>query len=72
MEGDTVTYEEIDTPPDYVAEYNGVWFDDALSFITKYRLKEYMKQNNLVINSGEYRFKNTVRIDEIKELFGFQ
>ncbi len=68
---DVVTYDELETPPDYVDTYMCRWFN-SLSKITTFKLRKYMKTNNLVILPGNYFLKNTIKFEEAKDVFYFE
>ena len=68
---DVVTYDELENPPDYVDTYMCCWFD-SLSPITTFKLRSYMKKNNLIILQGEYVMDNTIEFEELKEILQFE
>ena len=68
---DVVTYDELETPPDYVDTYMCRWFN-SLSPITTFKLRSYMKKNNLVILPEKYFFNNTIRFEELKDILQFE
>ncbi len=70
-EGDTVSYEELEIEPEYLPS-DQRWFGNALAPITQRKLKKYMKENDLVIVSGEYVFKTTTRFEEIIKILSFE
>ena len=67
---DVVTYDELETPPEYVDTYMCRWFN-SLSPITTFKLKNYMKKNNLIILPEKYFLNNTIKFDELKEILQF-
>ncbi len=70
-EKDTVSYEELEVEPEYLSS-DQRWFANTLAPITLRKLKRYMKENDLVIVSGEYVFKTTTRLDEIIQILNFE
>ncbi|MBO5725502.1 MAG: hypothetical protein J6S00_00385 [Clostridia bacterium] len=71
QDGDMVTYDELREAPNYVTPYDR-WFYESMSIVTEYKLKKYMKENNLAIYPGEYCYKNTIEFEEIIEVLKFQ
>lgn len=63
-EGVTIAYDELDEPP--------VYFGNSIAPITKFKLKHYMKTNQVKISSGEYVFSNTIRFEKLIEVLNFE
>ncbi len=62
-ENDTIAYDELEEPPYY--------FGENFGYITVYKLKRYMKENNLVITAGEYSLETTMRFEQLVKLLNF-
>ena len=63
-----ITSEQLYNPP---VNWNGFWFDTALSKTALKKLKRYMEKNNLAIVPNEYVVNGGEKFEELLDVFDF-
>ncbi len=64
-----VTYEQLNEPPAVYTESD--WFN-AINKYQRWKLKQYMKENDLIIVPGKYKLSAGSQLEDMKEIFTFK